>query len=41
VAQGCLHDPQTAGLAAPLLQAGARVVRYHIGVGWENDATAT
>jgi trehalose synthase len=35
-----LHDPQTAGLAAALLQAGARVVwRCHIGVGWENDAT--
>jgi trehalose synthase len=28
-----LHDPQTAGLAAPLAQAGARVVwRCHIGV---------
>jgi trehalose synthase len=35
-----LHDPQTAGLAAPLTQAGARVVwRCHIGVDWENDAT--
>ncbi len=35
-----LHDPQTAGLAAPLAAAGARVVwRCHIGVGWENDAT--
>jgi len=35
-----LHDPQTAGLAAPLVQAGARVVwRCHIGVDWENDAT--
>ena len=35
-----LHDPQTAGLAAPLARAGARVVwRCHIGVGWENDAT--
>jgi len=35
-----LHDPQTAGLAAALLRAGARVVwRCHIGVGWENDAT--
>ena len=35
-----LHDPQTAGLAAPLAQAGARVVwRCHIGVGWENEAT--
>jgi trehalose synthase len=35
-----LHDPQTAGLAAPLLKAGARVVwRCHIGVGWQSDAT--
>ncbi len=35
-----LHDPQTAGLVAPLRQAGARVVwRCHIGVDWENDAT--
>jgi trehalose synthase len=35
-----LHDPQTAGLAAPLAQASARVVwRCHIGVDWENDAT--
>jgi trehalose synthase len=35
-----LHDPQTAGRAAPLAQAGARVVwRCHIGVDWENDAT--
>jgi trehalose synthase len=35
-----LHDPQTAGLAAPLAQAGARVIwRCHIGVDWENDAT--
>ena len=35
-----LHDPQTAGLAAPLAQAGARVVwRCHIGVDWENEAT--
>jgi trehalose synthase len=35
-----LHDPQTAGLAAPLARAGARVVwRSHIGVDWENDAT--
>jgi trehalose synthase len=35
-----LHDPQTAGLAAPLAQAGARVVwRCHIGVDWENDVT--
>ncbi len=35
-----LHDPQTAGLAAPLAQEGARVVwRCHIGVDWENEAT--
>jgi trehalose synthase len=35
-----LHDPQTAGLAAPLAEAGARVVwRCHIGLDWENDAT--
>jgi trehalose synthase len=35
-----LHDPQTAGLIAPLRHAGARVVwRSHIGVDWENDAT--
>jgi len=35
-----LHDPQTAGLAAPLVRAGARVVwRCHIGLDWENDAT--
>ena len=35
-----LHDPQTAGLAAPLARAGARVVwRCHIGVDWQNDAT--
>ena len=35
-----LHDPQTAGLAAPLAQVGARVVwRCHIGVDWENDVT--
>ena len=35
-----LHDPQTAGLAAPLVQAGARVVwRCHIGVDWQNDTT--
>jgi trehalose synthase len=35
-----LHDPQTAGLAAPLMRAGATVVwRCHIGAGWENDAT--
>jgi trehalose synthase len=35
-----LHDPQTAGLAAPLAEAGAHVVwRCHIGVDWENDVT--
>jgi trehalose synthase len=35
-----LHDPQTAGLAAPLTQAGALVAwRSHIGVDWENNAT--
>jgi trehalose synthase len=35
-----LHDPQTAGLAAPLARAGARVVwRCHIGVDWEDDVT--
>jgi trehalose synthase len=35
-----LHDPQTAGLAAPLAAAGARVAwRCHIGVDWSNDAT--
>jgi trehalose synthase len=35
-----LHDPQTAGLAAPLRRAGAWVVwRCHIGVGWQNEAT--
>jgi trehalose synthase len=35
-----LHDPQTAGLAAPLARAGARVVwRCHIGVDGENDVT--
>ncbi len=35
-----LHDPQTAGLAKPLAEAGARVVwRCHIGVDWENDVT--
>jgi trehalose synthase len=37
-----LHDPQTAGLAAPLVSAGAQVAwRCHIGVDWENDATNT
>jgi trehalose synthase len=35
-----LHDPQTAGLAASLAHAGARVVwRCHIGVDWEDDVT--
>jgi trehalose synthase len=35
-----LHDPQTAGLAGPLVRAGARVAwRCHIGVDWSNDAT--
>ena len=35
-----LHDPQTAGLAAPLADAGARVIwRCHIGVGWEDEVT--
>ena len=35
-----LHDPQTAGLVAPLVRAGALVVwRCHIGADWENDAT--
>jgi trehalose synthase len=35
-----LHDPQTAGLAAALVSAGARVAwRCHIGVDWQNDAT--
>jgi trehalose synthase len=35
-----LHDPQTAGLAAPLVEAGAPVVwRCHIGVDITNEAT--
>jgi trehalose synthase len=35
-----LHDPQTAGLAAPLAQAGARVIwRCHIGVDWDDEVT--
>lgn len=35
-----LHDPQTAGLTAPLVAAGARVVwRCHIGLDWQTDAT--
>jgi len=37
-----LHDPQTAGLAAPLMQRGARVVwRCHIGADAENRITAS
>jgi trehalose synthase len=35
-----LHDPQTAGLAAPLARAGVQVVwRSHVGVDWRHDAT--
>jgi trehalose synthase len=35
-----LHDPQTAGLTAPVTEAGALVAwRSHIGVDWGNDAT--
>jgi trehalose synthase len=35
-----LHDPQTAGLVGPLVQAGARVIwRCHIGLDWETEAT--
>src|SRR5262249_5147298 len=35
-----LHDPQTAGLTAPLARAGMLVVwRCHVGVEWHNDAT--
>jgi trehalose synthase len=35
-----LHDPQTAGLAAPLVEAGALVVwRCHIGVDTANEVT--
>lgn len=35
-----LHDPQTAGLAAPLASAGARVAwRSHVGIDWKNEAT--
>ena len=35
-----LHDPQTAGLAAPLVEAGALVVwRCHIGVDTANEIT--
>ena len=37
-----LHDPQTAGLAAPLVQRGARVVwRCHIGADAQNEFTAS
>jgi trehalose synthase len=36
-----LHDPQTAGLAAPLVERGARVVwRCHIGADAQNEVTA-
>jgi trehalose synthase len=35
-----LHDPQTAGLIAPLVAAGARVVwRCHVGLDWETEVT--
>jgi trehalose synthase len=35
-----LHDPQTAGLAAPLVAAGARVVwRCHIGIDRQNEVS--
>jgi trehalose synthase len=35
-----LHDPQTAGLAAPLAAAGAIVIwRCHIGVDWDDEIT--
>jgi trehalose synthase len=35
-----LHDPQTAGLTAPLVSAGRTVVwRCHVGVDWHNGAT--
>jgi len=37
-----LHDPQTAGLTAPLVQLGARVVwRCHIGADAQNHVTAS
>jgi trehalose synthase len=37
-----LHDPQTAGLAGPLVRRGARVVwRCHIGADAENEFTAS
>ena len=43
VAQGdvvLLHDPQTAGLVAPLQQAGARVIwRCHVGLDTPNEQT--
>ena len=33
-----LHDPQTAGLAQPLLDAGVNVVwRCHVGIDTQND----
>ena len=36
-----LHDPQTAGLTESLKEAGALVAwRCHIGLDWENEATA-
>jgi trehalose synthase len=36
-----LHDPQTAGLTESLTEAGAHVAwRCHIGVDWQNEATA-
>jgi trehalose synthase len=36
-----LHDPQTAGLTESLTEAGAHVAwRCHIGLDWENEATA-
>jgi len=35
-----LHDPQTAGLTAPLVRAGIPVVwRCHVGIDWRNGAT--
>jgi trehalose synthase len=35
-----LHDPQTAGLAGPMVDAGARVIwRSHIGLDWETQVT--
>jgi trehalose synthase len=36
-----LHDPQTAGLAAPLIASGAKVIwRCHIGLDYPNDEVA-